>query len=186
MLEIYESELLIPINGGVKVINIFKKDEQLVKYAVISALGKIKSEKAIMFLLEVVENGNPHMINKIFSVFCENKLLTKELLTKLSHANNRYLRGFAALGFGEIGDCIWVLSLLRDKDPYVREKAAYAMIGNLNDPQTISKIKELLDNPDPCVRKSAVCALKNIEVKINIRQYIKESSNFNRFTKIRF
>ncbi len=143
-----------------------------IQYTIISSLGKMKSENANMFLLEVVKKGNPNVINEIFSTFCENELLSRESLTIALNDDDPYLRSFAALGFGAIGDerDIEVLSnLLLDEDSYVRGKAAHA-IGNINDRYPLyrydlKKLVERIDDPNPYVRFNAVYSLSKIGIE---------------------
>jgi HEAT repeat protein len=153
------------------IIKIFESGDESVKYTVISTLGKIKSEEAISFLLNEVKKGDRHMINKIFSTFCENKLFSKEFLYEKLKDKNCYLKGLAALGLGEIGDeqDIETLSnLLREEDSYVREKAAEAL-GIINDKYTlnnyaINMLVKRTGDSDPYVKANAVYSLRNIKV----------------------
>ncbi len=154
---------------------VFKNGNEVVKYTAISALGKIKSEEAITFLLKEVKNGNFHIINKIFSTFCENELLSIELLTKTSNDHSKYLRGFAALGLGVICDDIWAISHLfredapYDDDPYILGKAAHA-IGKINDRYALNQdaiyiLVKLMHDPSPYVKYNAVHSLGKIRIK---------------------
>lgn len=153
----------------------FKKWDEVVKYTAISALGKIKSEEAITFLLKEVKNGNFPIINKIFSTFCENELLSIELLTKMSNDHSKYLRGFAALGSGEICDDIWAISHLfregapSNGDPYILGKAAHA-IGKINDRNALNQgaidiLVKLMHDSSPYIKYNAIHSLGKIRIK---------------------
>lgn len=150
----------------IEVIRNIKDEDEDVRGVALRALGRIKNESAIPFLIEALGFPETWLSPRIGEILIDiGKASIPQLVKELRNIHSESRRIWAAKILGEFSEkntLIPLMGALSDISPEVRANAAGAL-GNLKEERALDKLFELLiSDPVPFVRVRASQALGSI------------------------